>query len=687
MVEEYYMRQNEECMNPRNLTRAPSNDTLREDHSIRYSLKDYSSLIPKKSNDIKLHEQELSSYNSPTAKTFGGANTSDFFPRGASPVICCNWSRLNDVFCIVSASRTVMLLRVIGLMIMFSLFQNFLETPTSDINSSNLPSMDSFTSIQAHSKRTPLKLSNSTVSNNKAISLPIYSPNWLQGSRISNIEEDIDFTISQILDAEKVIKQSGTDNVLFDATVCHKDSPVRTFLLQKNITDDVQQWVSILIYLGLHMWHHNPAKEEALNRRKQRNSKNFADFNHSYDFECPNAKYLVTSLPDIGLGASFRASAIYYLLLGIATNRITVFLGNVQSKILPEEITKPYLLGGFCERGDFQCSFLPTTPCVFLLEDLEQNLITLPSQLERQVRTKGVLRDSNIVNSKYLFIPMKAKNFKDMGIGKKIAKRIASILQPTIDQIQSKELDGNQNVIKEALRRIRERNFRFGRETEASEIYVPFRQAALLYMLRLNRKMKDEVNAGVMVSLPENWNSAKSLGFPIRGSDKCRRESTCLSFDSYIDLAHQQIKEYFPMDPYNVSLIITTEDSKIAEMSKNFTSSKFKIVMNTNDVLQNSGRPSTFKFKRQARNIMISSLVAIKLQLLSRHMIGNCCSNFYLLLRDLQNFGCGMALESACLQDALEERFHIQCMWDRTKDEAPEVGMNISLESGISTPN
>ena len=62
---------------------------------------------------------------------------------------------------------------------------------------------------------------------------------------------------------------------------------------------------------------------------------------------------------------------------------------------------------------------------------------------------------------------------------------------------------------------------------------------------------------------------------------------------------------------------------------------------------------------------MLSSMSSLKLQLLPRVSIGNCCSNFHAMLHDFVSEGCGAASDNTfmCLQDYDDPLFRVCCGW------------------------
>lgn len=87
-----------------------------------------------------------------------------------------------------------------------------------------------------------------------------------------------------------------------------------------------------------------------------------------------------------------------------------------------------------------------------------------------------------------------------------------------------------------------------------------------------------------------------------------------------------------------------------------FFSSSFDAVSTALDVSTND-----------ADTIMISALSSLKAQLLPRLSIGNCCSNFHILLNDFLFEGCGAASFNTfhCIQETEDPLLKVCCGWHR----------------------
>jgi hypothetical protein len=213
------------------------------------------------------------------------------------------------------------------------------------------------------------------------------------------------------------------------------------------------------------------------------------------------------------------------------------------------------------------------------------------------------------------------------------------------------------------------------------------------------------------------------IGLPIRASDKCSSgESECLpSFQEYMDATHeiwmqQQYQHmYDPPDRHNnndettlvpINVIVTTESKQIRREIQQFTNAAaddtnhsryhpihYQLQTNPYDVTQDTGYFEDYHYQQYmdnytqytANDIMLSTLSSLQLQLYATHLtVGNCCSNFHLIIKDLFNIGCGVPRpknsitatknnkvrryhhQFQCLQNHPNNKYRICCSWDKS---------------------
>jgi hypothetical protein len=169
----------------------------------------------------------------------------------------------------------------------------------------------------------------------------------------------------------------------------------------------------------------------------------------------------------------------------------------------------------------------------------------------------------------------------------------------------------------------------------------------------------------------------------VAATDKCGYESMCLRFDQYMQLADQQYQKYNhrnePFVPQRkiASIILSSESSTILSRRHNYTTSSkfpFRFVLNENDVGQGHGDPNRYETTSghaniTASQIMVSTMVALKMQLMAKYSVVNCCSGFHRMMLDLLRSGCGVVTKPVfqCLQDMNDPQFHVCCGWEHTK--------------------
>lgn len=508
------------------------------------------------------------------------------------------------------------------------------------------------------------------------------SKTWLNETKLSNRAEDVDFVWSQILDLNDFPRDLGFASVT-ERSICHANSTFRKASTKWDDSDDklISEWAFRLVYLAIHSWHHAPAADEARARRDyaKKGTANNRGMQHDgespvepFDFECPNTKFLVTSVLRFGMGATYRLGAVNSLLAGIATNRVTVFLNNIEGG--PGKVSEQQWLAS-CDRQDMQCSFLPTTPCAVTKEDLVNRTHILSEGFARRVRKRGSIPDKTLDKARYVYLQPNGMPSPDQGLLSLVRTRLAEQARMMVNDWtrQEKMPQDKIRVLDKALLRLKSEDATPKDDDDAypyTNRDSMIHHAAVVYLIRLQRDVKEQVDTQVAKVLSTgNFDASKAIGLPIRGSDKCFSESTCLPFEKYTKLAHEVWSEHFiPEEGKKGSLLITTEASDIANSSRNFQSEQLSIVMNGDDVLQDTGRPKTARFREQADEIMKSSLVALKLQLHAKHVIGNCCSNFHLLLFDLLRNGCGLVESQQCLQETKNPEYHVCCQWTKSDE-------------------
>ena len=195
--------------------------------------------------------------------------------------------------------------------------------------------------------------------------------------------------------------------------------------------------------------------------------------------------------------------------------------------------------------------------------------------------------------------------------------------------------------------------------------------ATLMYALRPNMKARTQIEQEMKRILPNDFDPNTAVGFPIRGSDKCNKESECRTFDNYMEMIEDWItlrtKKLRKQDDNSVinNIILTSEDKSIIASRSSFPKSDsfpYEFIVNENDIFQGTGRPQ--QFGERADAVMLSSMVSLKMQLHAESLLLNHCSNFHKLIYEIASNDCGLGKEVSLLSDSENPSFHLKCDWN-----------------------
>ena len=129
------------------------------------------------------------------------------------------------------------------------------------------------------------------------------------------------------------------------------------------------------------------------------------------------------------------------------------------------------------------------------------------------------------------------------------------------------------------------------------------------------------------------------------------------------------------------TIVVTSESPQVHDDQELFLkesigknkSIPFQIVNNNFDLRQGTGDPAFMSSSGKnisLEDIMLSSISSLQLQLQARYSVGNCCSNFHLLLFDFLEEGCGPVKEHRheCLQDSQYPEYRLCCLWSKSDE-------------------
>jgi hypothetical protein len=517
------------------------------------------------------------------------------------------------------------------------------------------------------------------------------SAKWMEGPRHGNLKDSLmedDYGENMILRLDHMLDNAVT---VLQQSMCHKDS---RFLQVESPFTTLRMWSVRLIYLAVYYHQHQPALAEA--RLQSRDSSCLqARTDHdlaAYDYECPDTKYLVVSFWDNGIGANMEHVATPTIMAGIALNRTILFVSKAPQG--PNWIIRaPWTLAS-CPRRDHQCFFAAMSPCVPSVADLAASK-KLNKLQKNHLFSNGTL-PIEYENTRVVYMLALHKISSDH-LGGKVKPTLQKIAHTLVDQLSAD--DPRRPLLHQAADYILERDG----EREGYD-YVgatsKMRHAMAFYAMRPNLSYQQRMQQILRDVFPANFDANQAVGLPIRASDKCLRESECLTFEQHMRVASKMWKRHGPPSSTAItnadpSIVFTTESTAMQEEQRLFatnTSTRsqypaFRFVTNSHDVTPDSGRFSRVakKVNVSADEAMLSAMSSLQLQLAARVSIGNCCSNFHRMLQDYLSEGCGAASDSYfhCLQEDDDPELRVCCFKSKSCIETRQRQM---MERNSSLP-
>jgi hypothetical protein len=185
-------------------------------------------------------------------------------------------------------------------------------------------------------------------------------------------------------------------------------------------------------------------------------------------------------------------------------------------------------------------------------------------------------------------------------------------------------------------------------------------------------------------------------------SDKCHGESECLSFYQHMEGTTQLWQEHqnaTGINRPNPAVVFTSEATGMVREQREFETNatmqqdfpfRFQFLTNNFDITPDTGFvqeiQKTMNFT--ADDSMLSAVTSLKFQLLPRVTLGNCCSNFHVLLNDFLVEGLGAARENSfkCFQEFDDPRLKICCGWHKKcKKEKAEALAALANETAATS--
>jgi hypothetical protein len=296
--------------------------------------------------------------------------------------------------------------------------------------------------------------------------------------------------------------------------------------------------------------------------------------------QCSDAKFLIISLSKNGIGANIRLGMIPALQLGIALNRVVLFINdfhdtntestqhNVMHTIhnnrtkntnIPKSLFQPWTLASCKDNemninnnsdthphNNYQCYFRPISPCSVSYDEMKYESYTLQRNEIRHLFHYGTLlntttsSNSNVDQCKILIVPFKFRPQRQpKNLVSILYKRAILFVQRYIQQQQQKENNLQlQSILYEAVEIIQRENIDIQNDTTTETTFFNYYgvnsiiyQSFLLYTLRPNKRIQHILHSRIQsiiqqyeehnIDYSNNNNSfslRNTIGLPIRGT-------------------------------------------------------------------------------------------------------------------------------------------------------------------------
>lgn len=450
---------------------------------------------------------------------------------------------------------------------------------------------------------------------------PNNSASWLNSGsrRLGNYNDSLmndEYVTSMILNNMSPLLSDPTHSkVLLHQSLCHSNS---IFLSVNDIGDDlinpsnqtIHFWALRFIYFAVHIHQHQHARLEAKTRHRHRDTCQpemiFRQIG-MYDYECPDAKFLVVSIGRLGLGAVMRLGVVNGLMAGIATNRTVLIINN--APVGPKFLTQEWLLAS-CPRKDMQCFYLPTTPCTLTEEEL-RNAKQLERGEARQVFKMGEI-PKHLMDERVILMDIVLRPQRTPPTFRPVLREI--VMTHLIDPLVREHPDDPRiPMFRKAADNVLVTEPADGSYYYFGSVSKPS-HALVFYAMRPNLHYAQKLDHIMKQTIPKHFDPDLALGIPIRASDKCIDESECISFEKYMIMMGRVWKKHQPdilesmkrkgrqavlPENFTGSLIVTSESPAMRKAQDKFEKQRhsglvpfnFRFVNNDYDHSLGTGNP------------------------------------------------------------------------------------------------
>ena len=262
------------------------------------------------------------------------------------------------------------------------------------------------------------------------------SRDWIDLPRHGNNDDGMDesFLWNMLLGLDNLLGSANQSQSIMAQTMCYQQSRFLNHSVDIDGDEATLRLRSIrLIYVALHYHQHIHALPEVIGRHANRHCEpEYAGRQiGKFDFECPDARFLVVSLFQQGLGANIHYVAIQALMAGLALDRVVLFVNGAKTD--HKHMRKAWLAAS-CGRNDAQCFFAPLSPCTLSLDQLQSaNVSSLTRQEKSRLFSDGALPTS-YENAKVVWFAGQ-HTVPNEKFGGRVAERLRDISLLLIDKL------------------------------------------------------------------------------------------------------------------------------------------------------------------------------------------------------------------------------------------------------------
>ena len=347
-----------------------------------------------------------------------------------------------------------------------------------------------------------------------------------QALKSNNYEPEYmtDHLIQSLIMGGIVSDEDGSYNIL-DQTICYKESRLRTWEedVEYAEEDNLKYLAFRLMFLAIHENQHRPARSEAVGRychteddekngivaasgKSSNDEKN--EEQGKFDFQCdPDTNYIIANIGVTnGMGMVLRENAIQPILLGLMTNRVVLWNNQKSSTFFS------------CPRKDWQCLFMPMTPCVVSQNDRRKAPFLSNAEVQEWTKTGEIPKQYE--NERIVKLWGSVPNQEPKGIREAFVRIIASVFNDdrNRNQISSSRQRSAWDLDSETIQSVNQYIL------NASDIGLS--SLPLLYALRPNFRLRNELETALKKHVPNDFDPNKAIGIPIRGKKSTRNVLT-----------------------------------------------------------------------------------------------------------------------------------------------------------------